>query len=505
MTSKQEKQLNQAKKASLVIGLSGFISKILAASYRIPYQNLVGDRGFYAYQQVYPFLAIISTLALTAFPNFMSSVLQKKDFNSLGNLTRLLISCCWSMALLLGVCHQTLAELMGANQLGSALLAVSVLLLLTPFLSIYRGFDQGLGQMKVTAISQVLEQTIRVLVIIVAALCYLGYGWDIYRTANFAAWGNVIASCFSLIYLSLSIKIQWMRFGSFNMTFWSQLKPLFFSSFVFTLYAIYLLLFQLIDAFLLKNSLVSSGMDAIQAEYQKGIYDRGQPLLQFGLIVFIALFTSYLPKFSRLYEEDSQSYKQLSQHFLSLIYYLSLILTVGCLILLPLINQVLFNDRKGLTMLQVYMILIFLSSLVQFFHHHQFIIGQHHISLRCLVLGLVAKLLLTAPLTHYFGLVGSSWSSVLSLCIVLLAYLWISRKEFSFRFVFSYKYYLSLVVMGLLVWILSNVLPSSSRLITFLTIILSTASGVGLFVLLASKWQVFPKELWSFLPFLRKK
>lgn len=77
MTLKNEKTLNLISKSSLFITISGLISKILAAIYRIPYQNLVGDRGFYAYQQIYPLLAIISALSLTALPNVVASLCQK--------------------------------------------------------------------------------------------------------------------------------------------------------------------------------------------------------------------------------------------------------------------------------------------------------------------------------------------------------------------------------------------------------------------------------------------
>lgn len=77
MKLKIEKSQNLTSKSSLAITISGFLAKILAAIYRVPYQNLVGDRGFYAYQQVYPILAIISALSLTAFPNVIASIYQK--------------------------------------------------------------------------------------------------------------------------------------------------------------------------------------------------------------------------------------------------------------------------------------------------------------------------------------------------------------------------------------------------------------------------------------------
>ncbi len=43
---------------AFVLILAGVITKILSAVYRVPFQNIVGDVGFYIYQQVYPFLVL---------------------------------------------------------------------------------------------------------------------------------------------------------------------------------------------------------------------------------------------------------------------------------------------------------------------------------------------------------------------------------------------------------------------------------------------------------------
>ena len=45
-------------KGASILTISAIIVKLLAAVYRIPFQNLVGDKGFFIYQQVYPFIGI---------------------------------------------------------------------------------------------------------------------------------------------------------------------------------------------------------------------------------------------------------------------------------------------------------------------------------------------------------------------------------------------------------------------------------------------------------------
>ena len=45
-------------KGASILTISAIIVKVLGAVYRVPFQNLVGDKGFYIYQQVYPFIGI---------------------------------------------------------------------------------------------------------------------------------------------------------------------------------------------------------------------------------------------------------------------------------------------------------------------------------------------------------------------------------------------------------------------------------------------------------------
>jgi PST family polysaccharide transporter len=59
---------------TVILTLTSFVVKLLSAVYRVPYQNLVGDEGFYVYQQIYPIYGIGMTLALTGLPIYLSSL-----------------------------------------------------------------------------------------------------------------------------------------------------------------------------------------------------------------------------------------------------------------------------------------------------------------------------------------------------------------------------------------------------------------------------------------------
>ncbi|WP_159545509.1 oligosaccharide flippase family protein [Streptococcus halichoeri] len=503
MRLNKKNYLQLTKQSSFIITISGLVSKILAAIYRIPYQNLVGDRGFFAYQQIYPLLAIITTLSLTALPNVVASLSQTTEKKQLGHLFQLQLLVSAALSFVLIVCHQWLANSIGSPALAPAIIISGLVLLTVPFTSFYRGLAQADDNMVPTAVSQVLEQTIRIAIIIAAALCYYCFHWTIYLTANVAAAGNVMASVVILLYFYFTSPYSLSFYFHQKFVPSQVLKKLGLSSFVYIFYALYLLLFQLIDALVIKNSLIAKGMSEALAETTKGIYDRGQPLLQFGLIFSTALFTSFLPQLTRYYAVNSDVYRTESQSFFTFIYYFNVTLTAGFLAILPLMNVVLFKDNRGWLALSCYVIIISLASLIQFFHQQLFIEQHSVVSLLFLTIGLGLKIMLTVPMTMQWSIVGSALATVLPLMVVLGLYAYYCKIDF--KSLANGKFYVILVIMVLTVTSLARLLPHVGRMSSLITLLIATLSGLALFVALAIFLRVFPQKLWSYLPINTKK
>ena len=60
-----------AMQGAAVLTLAALVAKVLSAIYRVPLQNMVGNEGFYVYQQVYPIYGIGMTFALNGLPSFI--------------------------------------------------------------------------------------------------------------------------------------------------------------------------------------------------------------------------------------------------------------------------------------------------------------------------------------------------------------------------------------------------------------------------------------------------
>ena len=69
-------------KGASILTIAAIIVKLLGAVYRIPFQNLVGDKGFYIYQQVYPFIGIFIIWTSYGFAVAVSKLLAESKNHS---------------------------------------------------------------------------------------------------------------------------------------------------------------------------------------------------------------------------------------------------------------------------------------------------------------------------------------------------------------------------------------------------------------------------------------
>lgn len=167
-------------RGAVILSCAGLAAKILSAFYRIPFQNIVGNTGFYVYQQVYPIYGIGMTFALSGFPVYISKLIAEQE-NELHRLQLarqiFLVLACFGIFVFafLQFFPKQIAFLMGDSELFWLIKSVSWMFLFMPMLAVPRGYYQGTFNMIPPALSQVAEQFVRVLVIIVCAAMFVKY------------------------------------------------------------------------------------------------------------------------------------------------------------------------------------------------------------------------------------------------------------------------------------------------------------------------------------------
>lgn len=520
MKALANKEMKVMMQGAFVLTAASFIAKLLSAIYRVPYQNLAGDEGFYVYQQVYPIYGIAMTLALSGLPQFISKyVAEQKEPRQQREALKDLFPLISGFGLILwALCFfsaQPFANWMGDGKLAPLIQVVSFTFIIMPFLSITRGEFQGKLLMVPTAVSQVVEQLIRVGVILLAAWSYQHFGMDVYYTGTIAMSGALVGGVAAVFVLwwyrrkilgtTLAKKLPRLKAES-----WQLGKRLLLEGGLMTVYSGLLILFQLIDSFTVKKALVDFGLSEHGAKLAKGVYDRGQPLVQLGLVVALALSSSFLPLLTRhLVNQDRSQFIKTSQTFLRLTCGIAAAASVGLALLLPYVNYALFKDYKGNATLVLFVLAIFLTAMVQAYQSIAQSQNHYRSSLQAAGAGLLVKLVTTGGLTKQFGTVGASLSTLLGLMVSLfILHLASDRLTRGYSSERHFMRHLFICLGGMVVVLLCYYEGVSllfgavtKRSVALLVAVLGVAVGGSAFLFLAMRLRLLTIREWLMLPF----
>ncbi|MFZ3579236.1 putative polysaccharide biosynthesis protein [Virgibacillus sp. DJP39] len=442
-----ENESNYLIKGALILTLAGLVSKVLSAGYRVPLQNLTGDIGFYIYQQVYPFLGIALVLGLYGFPSVISKVtndlLEQRKTISLNSVYMpfffiLLIINGFIFALIYFNAPD-IADWMGDHNLTRSLQATSFVFLLIPFTAIMRGVFQGHYQMQPTALSQVGEQLIRVVIIITAAIMLFVQQGNIYRIGEAGAIAAIAGACAATIILGVFLmkKRLWSR-EKYVVPWAYYWKVLLFFGLIAALNHMILLVIQLADAFTLVPGLQEFGLTQIAAMEAKGIFDRGQPLIQLCTVIGSSFALALIPNLSRgkLKESPKETY-----HFagsaLSFSFFLTVGATAGIILIFPEVNKLLYQSQSGTGSLRILMLAIVFSSLSITVISILQGLNRMKRTAFFIILALVLKWIGNNYLVPLFGITGSAMSTVLALVFLCFLVFLALKKELPHLYFFS--------------------------------------------------------------------
>lgn len=302
-------------KGAALLTIAALIVKVLSAIYRVPFQNLVGDEGFYIYQQVYPVISIFVVWTSSGFAIAISKMLADNDcivdtierderrrtitqvvFRYLTVLSLLFF------AILFGGAEK-IAHLMGDIQLAPLIRTGSLVVLVMPA-AILKGSFQSRAIMEPIAYAQVLEQAVRVTVILVGTFLIMTTTKSLYGAGRIAVIGTVIGEITALLLLAY---ISYKRFGLLQVKQQLQrnsslpiIKEVTWLSLSVSMSGLLLLGYQLVDSFTIYCSLIDNGLTPTIAKETKGIYDRGQPLVQLGVVIASSLSSAIVPLVAHL-------------------------------------------------------------------------------------------------------------------------------------------------------------------------------------------------------------
>lgn len=504
-----QKEVSRAIKGTWILTIASLFSELLSAIYRIPLQNIVGDRGYFIYQQVYPIYGIFSVLALSGLPVVISKTFAQQEtiaakHNLLKRTFSILMVGCVVITIMLWMSSRYLAFLMGDPNLYLEVRVVALTFLLVPFEATLRGYFQSDLIMEPSAISQVSEQFFRIVIIIASALLF-GHGvLDVYQMGTLANSGAFIGGLLAVAILI--IKFLRTKPATDNADKTIKLEHGLVLEIVLIVFFTGITIFyQFIDSFSTLRLLMHSGMALHQAEIQKGIFDRGQPLLQLGIVLSLSFVSTIMPQLKE--KNRLKQNKNTIQKMVRVCLWLSVAETAGLIALMPQVNTMLFTNASGSRTLSIYMLSILIVSFINLLI--AVTSGDDEKNLHKLILfgmSLVTKVALNIILVPKFGIAGSATATVLSECVILFGILTIynfNRKFLSLDKKFTTNLIKTGLIMAIVVKIVVKFLSVylvMSRANSVLMNVIAIPIGAIVYLRLSKRWHMLSKAEWEILP-----
>lgn len=252
------------------LGVGAFIAKLLGALYRVPLTNLIGGFGLGLYQTVFPVYTLLLDFSGAGVPSALSKLISASEKDGVSNAyaylkvslrLMLIFGLIGSVAMLL--LARPVSFLQGNSDAFLAYLFLAPSVFLVSLISCFRGYFQGLMRMTPTAVSQIIEQVVKLLLGLLFAYLMLP---NIKKAVAGATFAITLSELTSLIIIYLTYKKS-VRSGEKNFVFDNALfypltKKIIKTTVPITLVGIMIPLSHVIDSFLVVNILSVYRSDA---------------------------------------------------------------------------------------------------------------------------------------------------------------------------------------------------------------------------------------------------
>lgn len=417
-------------KGAFITTIGIIITKLLGIFYVIPFHAVIGDEGGALYGYAYTIYTVFMSLASAGIPLAISRIVSeyqtlgyytiKKRVFVLGKRIALLLGfICFLIILLFApfLARTVLGDVVGGNSVEDVTFVIRVIgsaILIVPVLSIYRGYFEGHRLFSPPSISQVIEQLVRVFVIIFGSFLALKvFHLKMSTAVGIALFGATLGAFVSYFYL-LEKKIR--NNGRFQERVRTVNEPIitnkviiqkiFWYAIPFILIDIFKSLYNAVDMVTVVKGLVHSvGYQTADAEIVYSMLSTWA--LKFNMIVLsisTGVIVSLIPNLTESVVKGDQKeiQKKISQA-LSVLLYLTVPLTLGISFLAKPIWTLFYgNSVYGPSILSFYIFVGLFVGLFTAMVTTMQTLKDYKVVIISLVLGVVLKILFNHSLMMAF-------------------------------------------------------------------------------------------------------
>ncbi|MBF0787173.1 MULTISPECIES: polysaccharide biosynthesis protein [unclassified Streptococcus] len=531
------------QQASMVKGLAwltagNFISRLIGIAYIIPWYLWMGSHRaeanglFNMGYQVYGNFLLISTVGL---PTAVAKQIAKYNVQGRQDISYYLVRELFKLMLILGAifagimfCSSPiLAELSGVKeQLTPVMYSLVPPLFIFPAMSIMRGFFQGHHDMKPYAISQIVEQIVRVIWILGTTFYIMKLGSGNYLSAviqsTFAAFIGMIASVGVLVYSLHKEGFIAKVIGAKPVVTTIALKPLIIETVKEAIPLIILgsaiQIFQIVDQLTFINTLLEITELTRTELLTLSTYMTANPSKITMLIIGVttSIGSVAIPMITeRFVQKDMKKTADLIVDNIQLLFLLILPAIIGSVVLAHPLYSVFYGpaENQAIYLFVINLLLVFIQGLYSLLGVIIQAIFQNRKAMLYFFIGFAVKLILQLPAFYLFKVYGPLVSTAIGLTVSVILFdrcisqiIPISQGRL-WRDVCKV---LSIsLIMGLGVWLvesgMSLLFPATGYMSSAIHVGISGVIGVFIFGILTLKTRHLDKLIGTRATLLRTK
>jgi len=469
-------------RGTFILTLGTILSKVLGLFYVIPFFAIVGEYGTALYSFSYIPYTIFISVATAGVPLAVSKFIAKYNALEEYAVGRKLFKSGVSVMLATGILSflimyvtaPGLAELVmdtsndenvkiTAADVTTVIRAVSFALIVVPFMSLIRGFFQGHQSMGPSAVSQVVEQIVRIVFVLAGAFVVLnvleGDMVTAVSVATFAAFIGALGSLGVLAWYWVKRKPHLDKLleedkRTMDISLKDIYKEILLYAAPFVFVGIANPLFQFVDMMTFTKTMTSIGFSSNEASSAFSVLNfQSHKLVIIPVSLATAFSLTLVPSITKAFTENDRKgmRRQLDQTF-QVLMYLTVPAAIGIAILAePMYTVFYAHDDLGTEVLTTYAPVAILFALFSVTAAILQGINEQRFTILSLLTGLLVKLTFNIPLIKVFETQGAIMSTALGYMAAILINLFVIKKfaKYPMGFV-TRRIFLILIFSGLM-------------------------------------------------------
>ena len=505
------------------------ISKILGMIYVIPFYSIIGEQGGALYGYAYNIYSIFLSISTAGIPLAISSIVS--EYNTLGyqnakektfTLAKRYLSIVGIISFLIvfifakDIAFMIIGNNTGGNSIEDitfVIRTISFSILIVPTLSVYRGYLQGHKFITPTSISQVIEQVVRVSIIIVGSfIAAKVFHLPLKYAVACALLGATIGALFSYLYLVVvkkknksSLKTKASK-DERKISTKEILTKIFITAFPFIFGDVCKSLYNSVDTFFVVKTLTGLGYKTIAAESIMGIISTwGNKLNMIVIAIGTGFAVSLIPNMtSSIVKKDYKDVNlKINQTFKTLLF-ITMPMTFGLSFLsVPIWNTFYGSSMYGPVVFRFSIIVALVTVILSAVQVIGLTFKEYKILIPSMILGLLLNALLDVPLMIIMHNLGAPafYGATLSTClghiltITIILYFIINKYKFNLKesVKAAVKTTLYTITMLIGLYLISFIIPLnvSNRILSLLIVLIYAVIGGIIYGFISFKSGLF--------------